>query len=195
MATDPQDVEKPLVYLSRLSSAERRALVDLGRALPSTDLAGRARVAEGDVVLDRLILAENMLGSAREAAAGRTEPGYRVAVNRAYYAIHHAARAVILRETHQEADGHAEAIKKLKQLLADASFRLRAGLTEKDLCDIGEARDNRSVADYSPYAYSRREGTTVWIPITGRDWAAAAEFNVSLAERMLGAAAKAVGLA
>ncbi|MGD0091026.1 MAG: hypothetical protein ABSE73_14000 [Planctomycetota bacterium] len=44
------------------------------------------------------------------------------------------------------------------------------------------------MADYSPYPFSRLEGTTRWIQITGNNWKSAAEFNVGLAGRMVQAA-------
>jgi uncharacterized protein (UPF0332 family) len=195
MALEPRDLEKPLVYLSRLSKAERRAVLDVGRALPGAALNERMRQAEVDVTLDRLILSEGLLMEARELAAKGTEQAFRAAVNRGYYAVHHAVRAVILHETHREADGHAAAIEDLKKLLRGQPFRARAGLHEGTLLEVAQARDNRSVADYSPYAFSRREGTARWISITGNHWSEAAKFNIELAERLHRAAARLVGLA
>jgi uncharacterized protein (UPF0332 family) len=177
---------KTLVYVSRLSPSEKGELYKLDRAFPETKIGEALRNAIQDVVVDRLILATGCLQTARRLITPEaSEEDLRAAVNRAYYAVHHAIRVLVLKETGCEADGHEQAIKELRRLLADADLRRRSGLSEDVIENIGEARDNRSVADYSPYDVSRKEDEIALFAISEGDWRKAAEFNIRVAQTML----------
>lgn len=190
------DSEKPLVYVSRLTNAEKNGLYAVRDAFPLLDIRRHFDEALQEVAIDRLILAEDHLKTALHLLQNSTKPSsYRAAVNRAYYAVHHSIRVMLLQENNCESDGHQEAINEFKDKLKDRNFRTKCGLNEDVLKEVAEARDNRNVADYSPYDFSRLEKTTNWIPLTGHAWKAAAEFNVNLAERLLQSAKKFIGLA
>ena len=176
---------KALVYVSRLSKAEKDDLYKVDSGFPEQKVGEALREAIQDVLVDRLILAHGCLETAKRLASPTAdEEDLRAAVNRAYYSVHHAIRVLILREIGFEADGHELAIQELKRLLRDEDFRRRSGLDEDVVNDISEARDNRSVADYSPYIQSRRDKKADPIPITDDNWRKASEFNIRLAERI-----------
>ena len=60
---------------------------------------------------------------------------------------------------------------------------------------FGQAsRDNRLVADYSPFDRSRLPGGATGIHLTHSTWMAAAKHNVELAAELYGAALKLAGL-
>ncbi|MGD0092352.1 MAG: HEPN domain-containing protein [Planctomycetota bacterium] len=196
MAVTVSEAEKPLVYIARLSNAEKNALYEHGDAFPELEVRKQFHQAIAVVLHDRLKMAtENfVLADDLFFNATPTNAHYRAVVNRAYYAIHHSIRVMVLSQNHCEADGHEEAIQELKKLLKDEQFRKKCGLNENTITEISRARDNRSVADYSPYDFSRRDGTTVWVAISGNTWKSTAEFNLNLAERLLDAAKRFIGL-
>lgn len=195
MSGNQADTKKWLVYLSRLSQAEKQSLFSLADLAPLAGVDQAAQQSTQDVVSDRLILAEELLKATQRSGTTDTI-ACRAAISRAYYSIHHSIRSVLLHQNQHEADGHEAAIKELKRLLdkdnaAKALLDPQASLIR----DVAEARDNRVVADYSPYDLSREKGRAEWIPITENDWTKAADFNTKLAERVFNAALKFVGLA
>jgi uncharacterized protein (UPF0332 family) len=196
MAAMASETAKPLVYVARLSNAEKNALYAHGDAFPELEVRSKFHQAIRTVVLDRLKMArDDWFLAAHLFHDAPTDAHYRAAVNRAYYAIHHSIRVMVLSQNNCEADGHQEAIQELRKQLRREEFRRKCGLSEDIIDEISRACDNRSVADYSPYDFSRRDGTTEWVLISGNTWKSAAEFNLNLAVRLVKAAARFVGLA
>ena len=185
MAKPLDDDRKSLIFTSRISQSEKNALFAYGEAYPESGLKERFQRTIEPVVLNRMMLAQGALEVARMLLAQpQTEAVLRAVINRAYYAIHHSIRAIMLYKYQSEADGHEEAIKELENLLKDKTDRARCGLDEFFFERAIEARDNRSIADYSPFDWSRREGTVTWFNLTDDSWKSAAEFNVAVAEQM-----------
>lgn len=190
------DVKRSLIHVSRLSQSEKGEVYSRADIWPETDLPARLRQAVEDVCVDRLIRAEGCLGVAVSLASAPTPSveELRTAVGRAYYSIHHAIRAMCLRRNQWDPDGHGESIEQIRKLLGAPDFQRASGLMPEIVKEVSEARDNREVADYSPYDFSRRTGGIGIFPITGLDWRIAAEFNIGLAERLLAAADRVVFL-
>ncbi|MGD0091027.1 MAG: HEPN domain-containing protein [Planctomycetota bacterium] len=140
MAVNPSDDDKPLVYLARLSAAEKEGLYAVADAFPALHIRKEFHDTIPDVVVDRLIMATDFLKAAQQLVKNAaSDADYRGAVNRGYYSIHHAIRAMMLSHKHYETDGHAEAITELKSLLVDAATRNRCGLTQDIIKDITKA--------------------------------------------------------
>jgi uncharacterized protein (UPF0332 family) len=208
----PEASEKrALVFLSRLNKAERMHLLRASDAFPELSLRDNLSQRVEALATARLLLAEGCLEAAefvlsRAAGTDCEEHLLRTAVTKAYYSIHHSLRTIALLENGWEFDGHKEVIDEVVDLWkADKNrFRSVSGLPEESLDNLYEARNNRSVADYSPFEFSRREstdehgdeserpesGTIRWTNITGDNWRHAAEFNVKLAKENLIAADK-----
>jgi uncharacterized protein (UPF0332 family) len=186
-----------LVYLSRISGKEKQSLYDLADACIVPGLREQFHARIDDVVIDRLMLAQEYLNFAErlKERCGNDTVSLRCVVNRAYYSIHHSIRAMLLKHNHCEADGHAEAIEQLKRLFEAAERKVsRAGLQQDIIEEVGEARNNRAVADYSPYEFSRAAGKLEWVPIRGNNWSEAAVFNLDVAKRIHEAALRFVTL-
>jgi uncharacterized protein (UPF0332 family) len=182
-----------LLYVARLSAAQKRAVFQHDGAFPGSGLTNSLRAAVDEVCVERLILAERFRDAAMalRARADNDEALLRIAVSRAYYSIHHAIRAICLRHNTWDPDGHEASIQALKKLLADNSFRSRSGLAADDEQAVAKARTNRHVADYSPFDeqhFFEKDGREVTERITGNDWEQAADYNIALAKRMLDAA-------
>jgi uncharacterized protein (UPF0332 family) len=94
---------------------------------------------------DRLSFAKQLLSSARWVLES-AKPHYRTALARAYYAMYHAARAVIF--FHNSGDDHEEHSKLPKHIPGDFPDRSR---WENEL---KTARLERNKADYDPYPKS-----------------------------------------
>ena len=191
------DVKRRLVYMSRLSQSEKGEVYSLADIWPGADLRVRLRQAVEDVCLDRLIRAQGCLEVAKSLAppvSTASVEALRTAIGRGYYSVHHSVRAMCLRRNQWDPDGHGESIEQIRKLLGDPDFQRASGLMPEIVKEISEARDNREVADYSPYDFSRRTDGIGIFPITGLDWRIAAEFNIGLAERLLTAADKVVFL-
>lgn len=163
----------------------------------SSDLQENFEARLGEVVVDRLSRAERCLKLSEllmRPYMGKTpdEESLRAAIGRAYYSAHHSIRAMVLRIEGYDPDGHEESIKALGALLRDKKFRKRSKLSHQTARKISEAKDNRSVADYSPYDLSRKPDSEAWIFITDNDWRKAAQFNVRWAKKVFNGALKVV---
>ena len=194
--------KEALVYVSRLSKEEKAGLFsarEISALLQSdggggSDMISAFRLCLNDVVLDRLVLAHSFLEMARTLFRVATEAAFRTSIGRAYYSIHHSIRVMVLSQTEFESDGHDEAIQMLKELLKDNAFKAKSGLPPDICANVYVAKDNRHVADYSPYEISRGANNIAHLHITDSDWQKAAAFNIKLAELLDSAAAKVVGL-
>lgn len=187
-----------LVFVARLTRGEKDTIFKQASAFPTSDLTSRLDSAIEEVCVDRLSLAEDCLKLARDltnpvSGAGAGEAQLRAAVGRAYYCMHHSMRAIALWQNQWDPDGHAETIEELKKLLGNNSFRARSGLAADAWTRVVVARTNRHVADYSPYAVQRDPPDVGHVEITGRDWAAAADHNIRVAEELFEAAVRFVG--
>ncbi len=191
------DDKRYLIYVSRLSQPEKQEIYALAEVWPEAELRARLRQAVEDVCLDRLIRAQGCLEVAKSltpSTSAASVEELRAAIGRGYYSVHHSIRAMCLRWNQWDPDGHGESTEQMRKLLNDAVFQRASGLMPEIIKEITEARDNREVADYSPYDFSRRTGGVGIFPITGLDWRKAADFNFALAERLLTAATKVVFL-
>ncbi len=184
-----------LVYVARLSQSEDATLRSLDAAFPGSRLRQSQLAAVPDVCLDRLVRAEGCLEVARSLLANpNNEEHLRTAVGRAYYSIHHSIRVMALWHNNWDPDGHDGSIQQLKELLKDNNFRHNTGLVIDVWQRVNEAKDNRHVADYSPYNLHRDLKDRNVFAISGWDWLTAANFNVELAEEIVAAASKFIGL-
>ena len=179
------------IYVARLSAAEKEAIFEQDKAFPNSNLKSALLDAVADVCVDRLIRADGCFQVAKQLCSSSDGETLRAGVARAYYSMHHSLRAMALWRNKWDPDGHEESIKQLKLLLEDNSFVGKSGLAADDWEKVTEARNNRHVADYSPYD-SQREPRGM-VRITGNDWRSAAQFNYDLAEKLLNSAIKVVG--
>jgi len=183
-----------LVFVARLTREEKDTIYRQKTAFPGSNVQAQLLAAVDDVCLDRLTRADGCLKVAKQLRQAGDEESLRASVSRGYYSAHHSIRAMALWHNHWDPDGHEESIRKLKRLLSDNAFLGRSGLAPDMVSHIIEARTNRHVADYSPYAVQRtppevRANQT----ITQNNWGDAANFNIQLAEQFLAAAVKVVG--
>lgn len=189
----PQPFET-LVYVARLRKDEKETVFTHQAIFPFSGLRAALLEAVEDVCLDRLVRSDACLALARRLADGTPdEETLRAAIGRAYYSIHHALRAIALWQNKWDPDGHDQSIAEFKTLLGDNAFRHRSSLAPDVLERILEARDNRHVADYSPYDVQREPPRTARIGITNNNWTDAAQFNIALADVILQAAVRCVG--
>jgi uncharacterized protein (UPF0332 family) len=182
-----------LVYVSRLQKSEKEAIFAQDAAFPGSNLKVAFLEAVEDVCLDRLVRADNCLKVAKMMFVGADEEALRITVGRTYYSIHHSLRAIALYQNKWDPDGHEASIQEFKTLLKDKPFCNRSGLKTDAWEAVAEARSNRHVADYSPYE-TQRLPAGGFENITGRNWAAAAQFNLDCADTILQAAFKIVGV-
>lgn len=187
-----------LVHLFRLSSQEKTAIFQVAKALQTPQVATVFNDCLMEAVFDRMVRAEGCLELAKSLLAQRQQPPLeeeriRTVIGRAYYSIHHSIRAMCLHHLEFDPDGHEESIGEFETLLTDNAFRARSGLAPNVVAEIHQGKDNRSIADYSPYDVSRKPNTDVSIR-TSNNWQDALQFNVGLAERIFGAANRITGL-
>jgi uncharacterized protein (UPF0332 family) len=182
-----------LIYLARLNKSELSAVFALQNAFPRSGLFDQFQAAVEDVCIDRLIRADGCLKLAQELkSAGVEEEHLRAAISRAYYSMHHSLRALLLWQNKWDPDSHEETIKQFKEQLKDKAFRARSGLLEDEWEQVAEARNNRHVADYSPYD-RQREAALGIIHISEGNWNDAAQFNIALAEKIREVTRKVIG--
>ncbi len=183
-----------LIFVARLTCAEQTTIAEQEAAFPGSNLRIRLHAAVEDVCLDRLGRADGCIEMAKLIARADDEESLRTAVGRGYYSAHHSVRVMALWWNKWDPDGHQESLKQLKKLLTHNDFCGRSGLAPEVHSRLVEARTNRHVADYSPYAVQRtppdvRPNET----ITGNAWRDAANFNIQVAGDLLKAALKIIG--
>jgi uncharacterized protein (UPF0332 family) len=217
LADDESSEElKELVYLSRITQEERHQLFRADDAFKSFGLRRQWQALIDRLADDRIVrakrcleVAEFLASQADSAPLDLQKELLRSAVTKAYYSIHHAIRSITLIENGWEEDGHQESISALGKMLEKEGFRKRSRLDAAIRKELAVARNNRSVTDYSPYDFSRRETKTKdnrvktqlpasdvaeraarveWIYITEKDWRKAARHNIDLARKLVDAA-------
>src|SRR5262249_4999849 len=153
------------------------------------------RATVHEVALHRVIRADECLRLAQRLYdQSKDEETLRAVTGRAYYSIHHSLRAMVLYEKDYDPDGHQASIDALADLiLKDSGFRARSGLDLNAAKDISKAKDNREIADYSPFDASRAPNGASKIKLSHRGWLETAKFNLDLAERLVVASIKVVG--
>ena len=116
-----------------------------------------------------LLFSEGLVSGSSDEIANRN------AVSRAYYAVHHAIRALLLFEERGDIDGHSESIKAICDLLKrNPAARSKLGET-KDFCsNIRRLIEQRHLADYYPYGSNASNETPL-------DFAMAAQEAVNFA--------------
>ena len=143
-----------LIYCSLLRRAQYyqlRNLSDIHQGavdVAEIDKAMREGVAKRLALANEFLLFSEYLVS----SGASSEIANRNAVSRAYYAVHHAIRALLLFEERGDVDGHSESIKAACDLLK------RNSAARNKLGDMGDFRlnmrnllDQRHLADYYPY--------------------------------------------
>ena len=108
-----------------------------------------------DGVEKRLTLAKEFLSfseSLISSSGPLDEIANRNAVSRAYYAVHHAIRALLLFEERGDVDGHRESIEAVYALLKrNPAARNKLGSAEDFRADFLVLLERRHLADYYPY--------------------------------------------
>jgi uncharacterized protein (UPF0332 family) len=142
-----------LIAVERLKQGDNVLLRHYSRVHPPAVDTGLIDAAIQQVTLDRMTLARDFVASATAMLNGAPrEVDLRNATSRAYYAIHHALRAVLLFDLKSDAYGHIESIDEfLKRARSTSSLRTKAdaaAITERALLDI---LHHRHLADYHCY--------------------------------------------
>ena len=142
-----------LVYCSLLKRAQYKDLRDLANVHHGVVDITRVDQAMRDGIERRLELAEQfLLFSERLSLESSGEIANRNAVSRAYYAAHHAVRALLMFEERGDVDGHREAIKASSALLKrNRAAESKSGNPDKFRDDFEELLNRRHLADYYPY--------------------------------------------
>ncbi len=142
-----------LVYCSLLKRAQYKDLRDLANVHYGAVDITRVDQAMRDGIEKRLELAEQFLLFSEGLSTGNSsEIANRNAVSRAYYAAHHAARALLMFEERGDVDGHREAIKASSALLKrNRAAENILGSPDKFRDDFEELLNRRHLADYYPY--------------------------------------------
>lgn len=106
-----------------------------------------------DGIEKRLELAEQFLLFSEGLSSGNSsEIASRNTVSRAYYAAHHAVRALLMFEGQGNVDGHREAIEAAFSLLGrNPAVRSQLGDAKSFRTDFTEMLERRHLADYHPY--------------------------------------------
>jgi uncharacterized protein (UPF0332 family) len=139
--------------LTRIQYGQYRDLAQLQAGV--LDLAAIDEGIEAGVD-KRLELAEMFLTCANRlcppAGTAMDEISARNAVSRAYYAIHHAVRALLLYEEHGDVDGHQETIKAVTGLIIRVpAARAKIGGAKEFGDKLQEVLHQRHLADYYLY--------------------------------------------
>lgn len=123
-----------LIYCSLLKKAQYRQLRDLSDVhYGAVDMTGVDQ-AMREGVEKRLTLAQEFLAFSESLLSSGTgsEIANRNAVSRAYYAVHHAVRALLLFEERGDVGGHRESIEAVYALLKrNPAVRSKLGNTEE----------------------------------------------------------------
>lgn len=144
-----------LVYCSLLKRAQYKNWCDL--AAVNSDAVDMAAVDQAirETVEKRLSLAQDFLVFSEglvSPAGAVSDMANRNAVSRAYYAVHHAIRALLMFVENGDVDGHRESIKAICDLLKrNPALRSKLGEVEDFRTEILEMLNQRHLADYYPY--------------------------------------------
>lgn len=212
--------KRALVFISRLSKAERQYLLLGSDAFPDLCLQEKLRNLARELATERLIhagrccrVAEFLNAEASKVDEDLKIEFHRTAITKGYYSIHHSLRAILLIRNGWEVDGHQLVINEIELLLKKAKPGTMGGMTDAINVELAQARVNRSIADYSPFNFSReedrnrktyvpldaqaspalnpsedtesRQRKVHWRHLTEGDWSKAAAFNIELAKKVL----------
>lgn len=153
MATLPMQL---LVYCSLLRKGQYKQLRDLAVLHHGAVDISRVDQAMRAGIDKRLALAREFLLFADGLATdGTSDIAARNAVSRAYYAMHHAIRALLLFEERGDVDGHWEAIEAIGGLIKrNPAVRSKLDPQGTFRRDARELMERRHLADYYPYGVS-----------------------------------------
>lgn len=144
-----------LVYCSLLERAQYRQLRDLAAIQPDALAIDQIDQAMRQSVGKRLELAHEFLvfaESLHSAEGSMSDMAARNAISRAYYAVHHAMRALLLFEERGDVDGHREAIEAISALLGrNPAARAKFGEPNAFRTQVLELLAQRHLSDYYPY--------------------------------------------
>ncbi|MGI4789818.1 MAG: HEPN domain-containing protein [Janthinobacterium lividum] len=170
-----------LVYCSLLKKGQYRQLRDLADVHSgAVDLTGIDQ-AMRDGVEKRLAFAQEFLSFSENLLFSGigSEIESRNIVSRAYYAVHHAVRALLLFEERGDVDGHRESIEAVCALLKrNSAARSKLGSMEDFRTEFLDLLDRRHLADYYPYGTNSPNEATL-------DFAQAAQEAVQFAHRVV----------
>jgi hypothetical protein len=139
------------------------------------------------VVLDRIRFAKEFITSARDMLAGTPSTmDFRNTTSRAYYAVHHTLRAVLLYDLKADTYGHVESIndfvKRMNHMPALKAKADAAGITKDALLAI---LHRRHLADYHYYGSAEPFEEPVDFSVIGPEAARFAETAVGKMEEYL----------
>jgi len=141
-----------LVYCSLLKKAQYRNWRDLAAVNPGVVDMAAVDEAIRETVEKRMRLAQDFLSFSESLVSmppSMSEIADRNAVSRAYYAVHHAIRALLLFEERGDVDGHRESIEAACSLLKrNPAVRSKLGETEKFRAAVLGLLEQRHLADY-----------------------------------------------
>ena len=108
------------------------------------------------VVLDRIAFAKDFVASARDMLTGTPNViDFRNATSRAYYAVHHTLRAVLLFDLKADIYGHAESIEIfVRRMNGIPPLRAKANAASITEATLLEILHRRHLADYHCYGSS-----------------------------------------
>lgn len=169
-----------LIYCSLLKKAQYKDLRDLANVHYGAVDITRVDQAMREGIEKRLELAEQFLSFAERLSLGNSnEIAHRNAVSRAYYAAHHAIRALLMFEERGDVDGHREAIASAFSLLdRNPAARSKLGDAKPFRADFIELLERRHLADYYPYGTDAPNEAPL-------DFAQAAQEAVQFARRVV----------
>ncbi len=170
-----------LVYCSLLRTSQYKSWRELTAIKPDAVDMDAVDQAIRQGVEKRLALAEQFLAFSESLISGAgSEIANRNAVSRAYYAVHHAVRALLLFVESGDVDGHRDSINDIYNLLKrNPALRSKLGEAEKFRTEILELLTRRHLADYYPYGTSAPNEAPL-------EWEQAAQEALQFARRVVG---------
>ena len=170
-----------LIYCSLLKKAQYASLRELDDlAVGLVDIAA-VNQAINVSVDQRMSLAQDFLAFSQSLLAQGTgsEIANRNTVSRAYYAVHHAVRALLLFEERGDVDGHREAIEAVCALLKrNPAVRSKLGDTQEFREAFLDLLDRKHLADYHPFGTNAPKEAPL-------DFAQAAQGAVKFAQKVV----------
>jgi uncharacterized protein (UPF0332 family) len=182
------------IYASQLPKGRHGELRQISGIMPAIVDGVALHDALVESVVDRIHFAEKFIETAKAMqlliSVSPFHENSRNALSRAYYAIHHISRAIVLSIAHYDPYGHPQSIKALLDCAADKPVllaELRTRFTSESLAyrvfsSILEARHH---ADYDVYGASLPRETSVDFVVVAPDAIANAELLMESAKAYL----------